>query len=274
MVAWRVHKSTLFYSLLAALPSIDLFMDVGSLDGRESFTVEALFPNITCIAYEPNPHNIGVIQAEIARRHSRVNLEMFAVGNENGITSFYVKTPLLTTGSHGTSSILKPPVWPNYSISTIEVPLRRLDGIDSILKFNKIALWIDVEGAGYFVLEGLAGLVHKAQIVNIEVETKTWFEGEKLAPDVIRLMDSYGFELIGSSLDRDLQRPQGDLVFLRKSTLSNTVIRRAILKAWVIEHLALSQLAYRILPRRLFRASRDWLVKHIVTPRKARTAIR
>src|SRR5438105_1564632 len=153
MVAWRVHKSTLFYSLLASLPDIDLFLDVGSLDGRESFAVEALFPNVTCVAFEPNPHNIDVIKAEIARRHSRVTLEEFAVGNESGITTFYVKTPLLTTGSHGTSSILKPPERPNYASSTIEVPLRRLDGIDSILASNKIALWIDVEGAGYFVLE-------------------------------------------------------------------------------------------------------------------------
>src|SRR5207253_3478556 len=116
-------------------------------------------------------------------------LETFAVGNENGITTFYVKTPLLTTGAYGTSSILKPPEQSHYSISTIEVPLRRLDGIDSISASTKIALWIDVEGAGYLVLEGLAGIAHKTQIVHIEVETKSWFEREKLAPDVMRLMD-------------------------------------------------------------------------------------
>jgi FkbM family methyltransferase len=268
MTAWRVHTSTLFYSLLAALPDIDMFLDVGSLDGREAFTVEARFPNVTSVAFEPNPHNIGVIQAEMARRRSRVTLETFAVGNENGITTFYVQTPhpaSTTYGVHGNSSILKPPEEPNHTLSTIEVPLRRLDGIDSIPASTKIALWIDVEGAGYFVLEGLAGIADMVQIVHIEVETKTLFEGEKLAPHVMRLMDSYGFELIGSNFDRDLRRLAGDLVFLRKSTLNNTVKTRAILKAWVIEHLALPHLAYRILPSKLYRASRDWLVQNVAS---------
>ena len=265
MAAWRVHTSTLFYRLLAALPDIDLFLDVGSLDGRESFTFEALFPNIPVFAFEPNPHNIEVIQAEIARRYSHVTLEPFAVGNESGTSSFYVRIPLLTTGADGTSSILMPREESHYSTSTIEVPLRRLDGMDSISASTKIALWIDVEGAGYFVLEGLAGIVHKVQIVHIEVETKTWFQGEKLAPEIMQLMDSYGFELIGSNLDRHLQMPQGDLVFLHKSVLNSSVIRQAILRAWVIERLALPQLAYRLLPRKVFLAGRERLLQSAVS---------
>lgn len=262
MVAWRVHTSSLFYSLLAALPKVDLFLDVGSLDGREAFTFEALFPKVACVAFEPNPQNIAVIQAEVARRGSRVTLETFAVGKENGTTTFYVRTPLLNTGVHdGTSSTLKPREQSHYTVSTIEVPLRRLDGIDTLSASTNIALWIDAEGAGCFVLEGLAGIVDKVQLVHIEVETKSWFEGEKLAPDIIQLMDSYGFELIGSNLDRDLHRPQGDLVFLRKSAVNPTVIRRATLRAWLIEQLALPQLAYKMLPPKLFRAGRERLLQ-------------
>lgn len=261
MTAWRVHTSTLFYRLLAALQDIDLFLDVGSLDGRESFTLETLFPHIPVCAFEPNPHNIELIRAQIAQRHSRVTLEPFAVGNENGTTTFHVRTPLFSTGADGTSSILKRPEEPRYAIRTIEVPLRRLDSIDAIIAASKIALWIDVEGAGYFVLEGLGAIAHKVQIVHIEVETKPLFEGEKLAPEIMQLMERYGFELIGSNLDRDLKRLQGDLVFLRRSTLNSSVIRQAILNSWIIERLALPQLAYKLLPWKLYRAGRERLIQ-------------
>src|SRR5207245_4803533 len=131
--AWRVHTAALFYNLLASLPDIDLFLDVGSLDGREAFAAERYFPRVRCIAIEPNPRNIEVIRAEIARRHSRIGLETFAVGNENGTTSFYARTPV-SSNNYGASSILqfsKEAHNNEFVTSTIQVPIRRLDSIDA-----------------------------------------------------------------------------------------------------------------------------------------------
>src|ERR1700687_1730522 len=89
MAVWRLQTATLFYSLLASMTDIDLFMDVGSFDGREAFAVEARFPRVKCIAIEPDPHNTDAMRREVARRHSRIALETFAAGNENGITTFH-----------------------------------------------------------------------------------------------------------------------------------------------------------------------------------------
>lgn len=265
MTAWRVHTPTLFYSLLASLANIDLFLDVGSLDGREAFAVEAHFSRIKSIAIEPNPRNIDVIQREMALRHSQIALETFAVGNENGTISFYTRTPV-GSNNYGASSILKfakESRNDEFATSTIEVPIRRLDSVDSLSSYSKIALWIDVEGAGYHVLEGISGISQKAQIVHIEAETRPWFEGERLASDVIQIMNGYGFELIGSNLDRNLHRPQGDMVFLRKHSLSRIAIRRAILSAWIVEHFAMQRLARKVLPAKLYRRGRDWYVQNV-----------
>lgn len=275
MTAWRVHTATLFYSLLGALPGIDLFLDVGSLDGREAFAVETRFPRLQSIAIEPNPRNIAVIQAEIAHRGSRVGLETFAAGNENGTTSFYTRTPL-GSDNHGVSSLLKfadESRNAEFATSTIEVPIRRLDNIDAFSSYTNIALWIDVEGAGYRVLEGMADISQKAQLVQIEVESSPRFAGEKLAPDAIQLMSDYGFELIGSNFDSDLRRlrkdcpegDMGDMVFLRKHSLDRAAIKQAVLKAWVVEHLALQPLSRRVLPEKLYRSGRDWFVQAVAS---------
>lgn len=267
MTVWHVHTPTLFYGLLASLPDIDLFLDVGSLDGREAFAVETHFPGVKSIAIEPNPHNIGVIRAEITQRNSCINLETFAAGNENGMTSFYTRTPI---GSHnyGASSMLKFAEEvrnSEFATNMIEVPLRRLDSVDSISLYAKIALWIDVEGAGYQVLEGISNIAQKVQIVHIEAETRPWFEGERLAPDIIRLMSDYGFDLIGSKFDKHLRQLQGDMVFLRRGCANEVAIRRAILRAWIVQHLAMQHLARKVLPEKWYRSGRDWLVEHVVS---------
>jgi hypothetical protein len=58
MTAWRLHTPTLFYSLLASLADVNLFLVVGSLDGREAFAVEARCPGVKCVAFAPNPRNL------------------------------------------------------------------------------------------------------------------------------------------------------------------------------------------------------------------------
>lgn len=273
MTAWRIHTATLFYSLLAALPGIDLFLDVGSFDGREAFTIESRFPGIKVIAIEPDPHNIAVIQAEIAHKGSRVGLETFAVGNENATTSFYVRTPLDSNKSEFSSLLQFVDEARNdtFVTSTIEVPLCRLDTVDSFSSYTNVAMWMDVEGVGYQVLEGLAGIAQKVQLLHIEVESSPRFAGGKLAPDIMDIMSGYGFELIGSNLDKSLRRPHtsqgdvGDMVFLRKHSLSSTAIRQAVVRAWIVENLALQRLPRKVLPAKLYNTGRDWFVQTVAS---------
>lgn len=268
MTAWRVHTATLFYSLLAALPDVDLFLDVGSLDGRESFAVEARFPSLKCIAFEPNPRNIALIQQEIARRNSRLDLRTVAVGKEDGTVSFYTRTPL-NSRNYGASSVLKfasESRNDEFATSAIEVPIHRLDAIEPIPSHEKIALWIDVEGAGYQVLEGLAGIAPKVQLVHMEVETRSLFEDGKLATDVMQIMKSYGLDLIGSNLDSELRRDQGDMVFLRTAAVSQKKLKQAIFQATLVEQFAVQKIALKVLPPPVYRSGRDWLVQ-LVTAR-------
>lgn len=263
MTTWHVHTPTLFYRLLGSLSSIDLFLDVGSLDGREAFAVEARLPKVKCIAIEPNPRNIKLIQAEITRRNSCVELETFAAGNENTTTSFYTRAPI-GSHNHGASSVLKfaeETRNSEFATSSIEVPLRRLDSLDFVSPYTNIVLWIDVEGAGYQVLEGISGIAQKVQMVHIEAETKPWFEGERPASDIIQLMSDYGFELIGAKFDKYLTEPQGDLVFLRRQSSNEMAIRRSVLSAWIVQHIAIQQLARKVLPAKWYRSGRDWLSK-------------
>lgn len=263
MTAWRIHTATLFYSLLAARADIDLFLDVGSLDGREAFSVESRFPLIQCIAFEPNPRNIALIQQGIAHRGSHIQLQTIAVGNINGTTSFYTRTPL-SSSNYGASSVLQYTSVARdaeFATSTIEVPVRRLDSIEAIAEQHKIALWIDVEGAGYQALEGMAGIAQQVQLIHIEVETRPLFDGGRSALDVVKIMRNYGLELIGSNLDKGLRLHQGDMVFLRPHTVRRSELQRALLNATLVERLALQKLALKMLPPEVYRAGRRLLVR-------------
>ena len=262
---WRINTASLFYHLLSLLPEKDAFLDVGSLDGREAFAVEERFPKVAPIAFEPNPRNIAVIEDEQQKRHSRIMLETYAIGNENSTVSFYTRNPR-ESDNFGASSILKFSETDHdtqFDTTRIEVPLRRLDTLELLAPYTHLALWIDVEGAGYQVLEGIAAIAQKVQLVHIEVETRQLFEGQRLANDIITLMRGYGMLLVGSNLDAQMRKAQGDLVFLREDVLDTRVVKQATTQAWLIEHIAMQRFLRKVVPLSLYQKGRNWFVRTI-----------
>ncbi|MCX5681352.1 MAG: FkbM family methyltransferase [Candidatus Omnitrophica bacterium] len=86
---------------------------------------------------------------------------------------------------------------------------------------DKIALWIDVEGAGYEVLEGMSGIQKNVSLIHIEVETKTFWKGQRLKPEVESLLDSMGFRFLG----RGMPEEQHDLVYINKKIFDRSPLR-------------------------------------------------
>lgn len=79
---------------------------------------------------------------------------------------------------------------------SIEVPCTSLDIYFKDIYNQKIALWIDCEGANREVLEGSRNILSMTDSIFIEVEHKQLWKDIWTRTDVINYLESFGFKLI------------------------------------------------------------------------------
>jgi hypothetical protein len=93
-----------------------------------------------------------------------------------------------------------------------------------------IALWIDVEGAAYEVLEGIDGIRDRVCLVHVEVETRAFWQGQRLWPEIDVLMRQLGFTPIA----RRPGEEQFDVLFVNDRWLgrSRAVVSGITFLAW------------------------------------------
>ena len=90
--------------------------------------------------------------------------------------------------------------------------------IDSFLKQeypdkNRIAMWIDVEGHAYEVLEGLSKVKDSIYLIHVEVETQEVWPGQKVESDILALVKNMGFTPVA----RGANQIQHDLILVKES---------------------------------------------------------
>ena len=185
-----VLKTKYAYHALLWLLRPDVVLDVGSMDGSDSKRFRTLLARADIVAFEGNPFNYRAMleDPEIARKRIRVVNRL--VSDTEGERAFFVQRPAQDAGHYnrGTSSLTRRD---EEGLTTEEV---RLDAvrIDSFLErdypmSSNVALWVDVEGHAYSVLEGMSGAKDRVKLVHVEVETAEVWPGQKVEADVLRL---------------------------------------------------------------------------------------
>ena len=183
-------KTKYAYHALLWLLRPDVVLDVGSMDGSDSKHFRTLLARADIVAFEGNPFNYRAMleDPEIARKRIRVVNRL--VSDTEGERAFFVQRPARGAGHYnrGTSSLTRRD---EEGLTTEEV---RLDAvrIDSFLErdypmSSNVALWVDVEGHAYSVLEGMSGAKDRVKLVHVEVETAEVWPGQKVEADVLRL---------------------------------------------------------------------------------------
>lgn len=215
-----LKTNILFYFLLRSQKP-DLICDVGSCNGRNAIRFRLFSPRSEIIAFEANPYNARNMIADPAIEKSRVIVERKAVSNKEGEVVFRVSQVNAEKCRVGISS-LRRRIDGNDEGEDVRVLSVRLDQyIDSMdVTFKSVALWIDVEGMGYEVLEGIEKIKDRVSVIHIEVETKAFWIGQKLKPDVERLLRRLGFQFVG----RGMPEIQHDLVYVNKTLLDRSPI--------------------------------------------------
>lgn len=89
------------------------------------------------------------------------------------------------------------------AFSMMKVPATTLDKVTEKLD-NGLALWIDVEGKSYEVLQGGLETLKKTDVLIIEVEEKQFWKNQKLDHEVKKFLEDRGFVYVA----RDQEYPQ------------------------------------------------------------------
>jgi FkbM family methyltransferase len=168
------------------------------------------------VAFEANPDNFALMNADNEIQKNRIRVVNQLISCKEGSQSFFIQRPDKTkpSSNRGTSSAL-----PRLELGMLneEVHINSVR-INSFLNSDypqatKVAMWVDVEGFAYEVLESMQGSTDHIHLIHVEVETRECWPGQKLEPDVLQLLKSMGYVLLAHGKN-DIQR---DLVLVSKS---------------------------------------------------------
>jgi len=203
----KVETKFLFLPLLG-IKNPDIICDIGSMNARDSLRFRRFSPNSRIIAFEANPNNFRNIIDNKKVLQNKIEVVNKAVWKED--TNLYFNVPKLDS-KKGTGSI-KDRVIDKKGYDKIKSEAIRVDSFLKDLKNEKVALWIDVEGAGMEVILGASKIIEKVIIINIEVEKAQIWEGQNSDKSIIMLLHSWGFIPITSGTRSGVY----DLLFIRR----------------------------------------------------------
>lgn len=181
------------------LLDVKVILDIGSRHAKESESLLRALPWAKAYAFECNPIVLPECYATAAQ-NKNITIVPKAVCAHDAKVRFYPTESF----SHGASSIFKfNPDDPLYAVNPhraqaeIDVEGTR---IDTWCKQNSIEsidlVWMDVQGAELYALEGFGDMLKTVKAIQTEVGIRQVYLGQSLYPDIDLFMWQNGFEKI------------------------------------------------------------------------------
>lgn len=228
-----VVNSKYLFQRLIDLYQADLLRDVGSFDCAHALMFAR--PGMKVVALEANPGCAESMANDPAVGDAEIEVLALAAWNKDEETTFNVIEFSADGAPAWKNKLSSIRVRADNSYTSYEVKVRavRLDSVVSgriAPAPSSIALWIDVEGVGYEVLEGIAGIRDVVSVIHIEVETTAFWVGQRLWPDILALMHDFGF----SAVARSHAGMQCNVIFISNTFRDKATfdVRWLILLAW------------------------------------------
>ena len=215
----------LFFNLLRFLKP-KLILDVGSMDGSDSLRFRQMSANSRIIAIEASPSNYKKMILDSHLEKSEIEVANYLIASHEKRLAFYIIHDSCIADTQksinrGSSSLLEP-IDKSAVVERIELDAIRLDKFITMNggQSNDLALWIDVEGAGFDVLESIGDLKKNISLLHIEAEITPKWVGQKLKSDLAELASRFNLVLLATTKNPDQQ----DLVFINKSLLDKNYV--------------------------------------------------
>lgn len=210
-----------FHVIVQALQP-ELILDIGSRNGKDALILRRHASQAEIIAFEATPELAHAMQKNVELRHAHIDVRHCAVGDTEGTAQFSIFNSRKKMGSLLPSSTKE--IQQVFTVPTIKI-----DSLPEAKGKQNIALWIDVEGSEYQVLEGARETLSRISVLHVEVETKQFWHGQKDYSEVRHLLESYGFGVLSERIDESFG--QGNVVFIQNKLLRVPQIRHAIHRA-------------------------------------------
>ena len=211
-----VVNAKFLFRVLCNLYKANLICDVGSFDGAHALSF--CKSGVRVVALEANPFNAESLAENVEVANAGIDVFHLAAWNKNENTTFNVIDVPNSASDDWRNMIgsIRTRTDREFGSRKVTVQATRLDTFIANLDIERpgsIALWIDVEGVGFEVLEGIRGIHERVCVIHIEVETCEFWERQQLWPEVLDLMNEFGF----SAIARRRGDLQIDVVFVNES---------------------------------------------------------
>jgi FkbM family methyltransferase len=212
-----VNTQRLFRELLSRM-QISVICDVGSMNGTDALAMRAAAPRSRLYAFEPNPLNLRTMVVDRSLQERNIEIVSAAASDHDGEADFFLVAADYSQCDprRGMSSLYqRTGEWAPANI--VRVRTVRLDTFlaDKSPGDGRLALWIDTEGAAYEVIEGVAGVAGRVDLVHVEVETEPCIGlQQKLYPQVKGLLRRLGFTELAT--DQPSTHIQFNALFVRR----------------------------------------------------------
>ncbi len=222
-----VDTEHLFLALIKKL-KVSFVFDIGSRDGIQSLQIRESLPDAKIIAFEASPDNYEYMINVNKLKDNNISIQNMAISNFNGISDFHIykDNKYKDVKLSGLNSLFKRPDL-EFDRS-VKIKTCRIDDyvINNDLIKNNIALWIDVEGADFQVLEGIERIKDRVSIIHVEVLSDKIYDGnQKTKKQIDDLMQDYNFVEAASSFEEEKSKFSfGNLIYLNKIYIENTRI--------------------------------------------------
>lgn len=190
-------------------------IDVGANIGQFATFAQHRWPGAHLICFEPLPGPRRRLQTLL---HESAEVHPVALGSHAGSAEIHV-------ASRADSSSMLPLGEAQKRLFSMEeqqvlsVPVERLDSVVGAGDVARPALLkIDVQGFEFEVLRGATGLLRSIDTVYVECSFIELYVGQRLAGDVVELLEEFDFAAVGSFNpyhDGDGTKVQADLLFAR-----------------------------------------------------------
>lgn len=208
----------MFYSLLHALQPKTIY-DVGSKDGANSKRFRSLCRAADIVAFEANPDNLAAMHRDPDFVRLAIAICGDAVSNVRGSRTFFIpdhqgpQDPM-----SGASSLVA--LLPGKTGRNVEVSTTTLEHYTAATNSSgSVALWIDVEGHAYEVLDGAVTLLDRVAFLHVEVEDDPLFGDQHVFTEVDGMVRERGFVVFCRPRNVDRSWPQYNVVYVRRSVL-------------------------------------------------------
>jgi len=200
------YVSEWFFELTDLLAP-QLFVEAGAYRADASRRIRQRHDDCRIVAFEANPYNYRQYVDELDFASSRIDYLHLAVTDRPGPVTFNLRVKQdgeVLRKVTGNSSLLRRTAT-DVEYEAVTVDGVTLDDFFADAHEERIALWIDVEGASRQVLTGGEALLRSADLVMIEVEEKFMWEGQWRSLDVIDFFLRSGFVPLTRDAEYDQQ---------------------------------------------------------------------